>query len=98
VRRAAPLLAAALLAGCGSGGAKTPAPPAPKLPHAVAEQLLASLDDPAALLARTIRAVNAHRIPAALQEPLLSQVNALQADATAARRTALERWLRENSG
>ena len=97
MRRAVPLLAAALLTGCG-GGAKTTAPPAPKLPHPVAEQLLAALDDPATLQARTIRALNAHRIPGALQEPLLSQVNALQANPTAARRGALERWLRERSG
>jgi hypothetical protein len=96
VKRAAPLLAAALLAGCGSGGKTTPA--APMVPRAVAQGLLAALDDPAALQARTIRALNAHRIPRALQEPLLSRVNALVADPSAARRDALERWLQERSG
>jgi hypothetical protein len=96
VKRAAPVLAAAaLLAGCGGGG--TTAPAGPRLPHAVAQRLLSALDDPAALQARTIRELNAHRIPAALQEPLVSQVNALVADPSAARRDALERWLRARS-
>jgi hypothetical protein len=95
VKRAAPLLAAALLAGCGGGGKTTPA--GPMLPHPVAERLLAALDDPAALQARTIRELNARRIPAALQEPLLSRVNAFVANPSAARRDALERWLRRRS-
>jgi len=96
VRRAAPLLVAALLAGCGGGGKTTSA--VPTLPRAVAQRLLAALDDPAALQARTIHELNAHRVPRALQEPLLSQVNALVADPSTARRDALERWLRERSG
>jgi hypothetical protein len=96
VKRAAPLLAAALLAGCGGERETTPA--RPTLPQAVAQRLLAAVDDPAALQARTIRELNAHRIPAGLQEPLLSQVNALVADPSPARRDALERWLRERSG
>jgi hypothetical protein len=88
------LLAIVALAGC--GGSHHPqgtAPPAPKLPNALAEQLAARSDDVARKLdagdecgalasardlqQRTIAAVNAHQVPAALQEPLLGSANAL---------------------
>jgi hypothetical protein len=49
-----------------------------------------------------IRAVNGHRVPAALQEPLTSNVNALASwpSCGAGRRRARElaAWLSENSG
>lgn len=85
-------LAAAFLGGCG-GGAHHTAPPAPKLPSALAEQLatqsdavagrLDAGDDCGAFAAaqqlqrQTIAAINAHRVPAAFQEPLSAAANDL---------------------
>ena len=87
-------LSAALLAGCG-GGAKPAAAPAPRLPHAVGQQLAARADAVAqelgsgdtcraaaearTLQQQTIAAINAGRVPARLQEPLQSGVNQLVA-------------------
>ena len=92
-RVAAVVGAAGLLGGCGDSGYH-----GPKLPHAVAQRLLAALGSPATVQAETIRDINARRIPAELQEPLLSQVNALLAQPTDDRRNDLERWLRERAG
>jgi hypothetical protein len=82
----APLLAATgLVAGCG-GAAQRAAPPPPRLPRALAHTLAARSDEVAARLAagdscgalasaralqqETIAAINAGRVPGALQEPL----------------------------
>ena len=74
---------AMVFAGCGSAG--------PRLAHEDATQLLTLADrisreapcaqarDIRALNARRTALVNAHRVPAALQEPLSSGVNALVA-------------------
>jgi glycerol uptake facilitator-like aquaporin len=64
---------------------------------AVAAALLADLDRPARLQQAAIAAINAHRVPPALQEPLLSKVNGLAASPTPARARALGAWLRGNS-
>jgi hypothetical protein len=84
--------ATVVLAGCG-GSSHRAAPPKPKLPAAVAEQLAARSDDVAnkldagdecsALAAakqlqhETIAAINAGRVPAALQESLSGAANDL---------------------
>jgi hypothetical protein len=84
--------ATVVLAGCG-GGSHRAAPPQPKLPAAVAQQLAARSDDVAnrldagdqcgALAAaqqlqhETIAAINGGRVPAALQEPLSGAANDL---------------------
>jgi hypothetical protein len=84
--------ATVVLAGCG-GGSHRAAPPQPKLPAAVAEQLATRSDDVAnkldagdrcgALAAaqqlqhQTTAAINAGRVPAALQEPLSGAANDL---------------------
>jgi hypothetical protein len=81
---------AAALAGCG-GGDHNAVPPQPKLPATLARQLAAQSDEVAAKLDAgdgcgalssaqrlqqlTIAAINAHRVPAALQEPLSAAVN-----------------------
>ena len=86
------LAVAALVAGCGGGKYRT-APPPPKLPASLAEQLAAQSDDVAGRLdagdgcgalasARelrrlTIAAINAGRVPAALQEQLSAAANDL---------------------
>ena len=44
---------------------------------------------------RAVALINARRVPAKLQEPLLSKVNAVGVEPGAAR--ALEAWLRRNS-
>ena len=85
-------MAAASLAGCGSGAEPRTAPP-PLLPRALAASLAAQSDRvaqaieggdacKAASLARvlqsqTIAAINARRVPAAFQEPLTSSVTDL---------------------
>lgn len=95
----------ALAAGCGSNGG-------PKLEHSDGVALItlahrianegarAQAQDIPRLRDRAIALINAGRVPAKLQEPLLSQVNALGADPArrppeAAR--ALEAWLRRYS-
>jgi hypothetical protein len=86
------ILTAAALAGCG-GAKQHAAPPQPKLPAALAQQLAAQSDAVAAKLDAgdgcgalaaaqslqqlTIAAINAHRVPAALQETLSAAVNDL---------------------
>jgi hypothetical protein len=88
----AALAAALLLAGCGSGTAKRAAPP-PRLPQALALALAQRSDEIAATLdaggachalslaralqQQTITAINARRVPGALQEPLQTAVNDL---------------------
>jgi hypothetical protein len=88
-------LAAATVGGCGDAARHTTPPPAPKLSSALAEQLAAQSDDVAAKLdagdgcgalaaaqelqRRTIAAINADRVPAALQEPLSAAANDLPA-------------------
>lgn len=85
---------ALLLSGCG-GTKHTARPRPPALPHAVASDLAATSDEVAAALAagdscraltlahglqaQTIAAINAHRVPAGLQEQLSGAVNALAA-------------------
>jgi hypothetical protein len=91
VKRCVLLVAAVLLIAAGCGKAEQAAP---TLPRPVVQRLLRALDDPAELQARAIAAVNAGGVPAELQEPLLSHVNALVAEPTPARRAALARWLR----
>jgi hypothetical protein len=85
---------ALVLSGCGATEhAARPLPPA--LPHAVASDLAATSDEVAAALAagdscraltlahglqaQTIAAINAHRVPAGLQEQLSATVNGLVA-------------------
>jgi hypothetical protein len=90
----------ALLAGCGSSGG-------PKLAHADGASLIALVHriadegadgrarDIPMLSERAIGLVNARKVPAKLQEPLLSMVNAVGVQPGAARR--LEDWLRRYS-
>ena len=85
-RRNVALLAATatmLLAGCGGGGprvAHDDAAPLITLADKIAgEAPCAQARDIRTLAARRAALVNAHRIPAALQEPLSSGVNALVA-------------------
>ena len=90
----------ALLAGCGSNGG-------PKLAHADGASLIALVHrianegqdrrarDIPTLRARAIGLVNERKVPAKLQEPLLSMVNAVGVQPGAARR--LEDWLRRYS-
>jgi hypothetical protein len=72
---------AALLAGCGGGGPKLDRADAASLialAHRVPEEgACAQARDIKALRRRAIALVNARRVPAALQEPLLSGVAAL---------------------
>lgn len=81
--RTAVLLAAAavLLAGCGGGGphmARQDAAPLITLADKISrEGACAQARDIRGLRARTTTLINAHRVPAALQEPLSSGVNAL---------------------
>jgi hypothetical protein len=92
------LTAAVVVGGCGSDSRRAAAPP--KLPAALADQLAAESDDIAnkldardgcgALAAAkqlqqdTIAAINAGRVPAALQEPLSAAANGLAAKITCA--------------
>jgi hypothetical protein len=85
---------AALLAGCGDQARRT-APPPPKLPVALAEQLAThsdavaakldagdgcgALDEARALQRQAIGAINGRRVPAAFQESLLAATNDLVA-------------------
>jgi hypothetical protein len=72
--------AAVLLAGCGGGGphmARHDAAPLIKLADRIAREApCAQARDIRLLRARTVALVNAHHVPHALQEPLLSGVNA----------------------
>lgn len=84
---------ALLLAGCGGGERAQPRAPQPKLPRAVAQQLAARADRVAEridasdrcgalaeanqLQSEVIQAINTHRVPSRLQEPLQSSTNAL---------------------
>jgi hypothetical protein len=85
------------LAGCGH--AKHVAPP-PRLPPALAHRLAGEADAvhtrPAALRLqrRVIAAINAGRVPAALQEELQSRANAVAAQPSRAR--AFAAWLRRH--
>ena len=91
----------ALVAACGSSSGH-------KLEHAdgaalitlvrriAAEPMSARADDVGRLQARAIALVNARRVPADLQEPLLSAVNAVAAGRPRAPRD-LEAWLRRYS-
>jgi hypothetical protein len=90
----AALVAALLLAGCG-GGDDRPTPVRPKLPAALAAQLAERSDRVATALAagdscaaqaeatalqqQTVQAINARRVPTALQEDLSGSVNDLVA-------------------
>ena len=96
-RAALVVAAVALLAGCGDAH-HAQAPPAPRLPRALAHSwsreayavaaALAANDGCAAerragrLLAEVIAAINAGRVPRPLLEPLTSAVNALPAQIT----------------
>ena len=87
-------LTAATLAGCGAAKQHA-APPQPKLPAALAQQLAAQSDEVAAKLDAgdgcgalaaaqrlqqlTIAAINERRVPAAFQEPLAAAANDLPA-------------------
>ena len=85
------------LAGCGSAKRT---PPTPRLPHALAQRLAQEAD---AVRTRTlalrlqrdvIAAINAGRVPAALQEELQSRANAVVDRPSRAR--AFAAWLRRN--
>ena len=93
------LLAVLALAGCGSSSPKLPS--APKLPHALAVRWAAEATRIPAhprlagvLQSQFIAAVNAHRIPPALQEPLGSLINEAASDPR--RSSALAAWLLEH--
>jgi hypothetical protein len=89
----------ALVAGCGPGG--------PKLEHADGAALIVLVHriakedadgrarDIPTLRDRAIALINAKRVPAELQEPLLGKVNAIGVRPDAARN--LEAWLRRYS-
>jgi len=82
IERAALLtIAAVLLAGCGGGGphlARRDVAPLIALADRIPlETPCAQARDIRALRARSVALVNAGRVPAALQEPLISGVNAL---------------------
>ena len=110
MRPAALLLVVFAVSGCG-GAAKPPAPP---LPHALAQRWAQQADaiataDPCtahkqavALRTTVILAVNKRTIPQHLLEPLTSKVNALAAHHACApvRHEAqdLAGWLRDSSG
>jgi hypothetical protein len=111
VKRAALLLVVLAVAGCGGAAKKTAGP---QLPHALAQRWAQRADaiaaaEPcaahggaAALRADVILAVNRHRIPQSLLEPLTSKVNALAAHKTCTRFQSeahdLAAWLRNPSG
>ena len=88
------LLCVLALAGCGGV-------PKPKLPADLARQWRAAAIEcrsPAKLRADVIAAINRHRVPDALQEPLTSKVNALASGTCSPRRAReLAEWLAENS-
>jgi hypothetical protein len=94
MKRAVVVVAAVmLLAACGGGHD-------PKLPPGLAQQWRADATCTRAdeLRASVIAAINAHRIPQALQEPLTSKVNALASGSCDAQRAHdLADWLEENS-
>jgi hypothetical protein len=91
---AAAAAVALVLSGCGGAKHAAPPRP-PALPHALASDLAAASDQVAAALAtgdscralilvhglqaQTIAAINAHRVPAGLQEQLSGAVNSLAA-------------------
>jgi hypothetical protein len=110
MKRATTLLVVFAAAGCG-GAAKPAGPP---LPHALAQRWAQRADAIAAaepcaahrqavgLRANVILAVNKHKIPQHLLEPLTSKVNALAGhDACApvmGEAKDLAGWLRDSSG
>ena len=82
-----------LLAACGGGHDS-------KLPADLAQQLRADATCTRAdeLRASVIAAINAHRIPQALQEPLTRKVNALASGSCDAQRARdVADWLKKNS-
>jgi hypothetical protein len=82
-----------LLAACGGGHD-------PKLPADLTQQWRtdATCKRADALRASVIAAINAHRIPQALQEPLTSKVNALVSGSCDAQRARdVADWLKKNS-
>ncbi len=84
---------ALILAGCGGGQGREQPAPQPRLAHAVAQKLSARAESVArrldendrcsaraeatVLQREVIQAINAHRVPRRLQEPLLSAANGL---------------------
>jgi hypothetical protein len=68
------------------------------LPRAVSRSLLGALERPPLLQRRAIAAINRHRVPPALQEELLSRVNAYAASRAVRDRRELARWLGRYSG
>ena len=111
MRRVALLLVVFVVAGCGDAAKQTAGP---HLPHVLAQQWAQRADaiaaaDPcaahrgaAALRTDVILAVNRHKIPQSLLEPLTSKVNGLAAHKACApvQREAgdLAAWLRNPSG
>jgi hypothetical protein len=93
-------LTACSLAGCGQ--AKHAAPPPPSLPAALAHRLAREVDAvhsrkaAVRLQLDVIAAINAGRVPAALQEELQSRANAVAERPSRARSFAA--WLRARSG
>jgi hypothetical protein len=89
---------ATVLAGCGGGSRRTQPPPAPRLPHALAQSWSREASAVAAALAvndgcaaaqqagqlrtQVIEAINSGRVPRPFLEPLTSAVNALPARIT----------------
>jgi hypothetical protein len=93
MKRAVVMVVVVLLAACGGGHD-------PKLPAGLALQWRADATCERANALRTsvIAAINAHRIPQSLQEPLTSKVNALASGSCDAERAReLANWLEEKS-
>ena len=92
-------LTACSLAGCGH--AKRAAPPPPRLPPGLAQRLAREADavntrrEALRLQLDVIAAINAGRVPAALQEELQSRANAVAERPSRARSFAA--WLRARS-
>jgi hypothetical protein len=93
MKRTVVVVVVMLLAACGGGHD-------PKLPAGLAQQWRAdaTCERANALRASVIAAINAQRLPQALQEPLTSKVNALASGSCDAERARdLARWLEANS-
>jgi hypothetical protein len=98
MRRALPLLAVLVLAGCGGTGRQAAPPQQPKLPRVLAQSWKQQADSVAsalaagdgctaqrlssALRASVIAAVNSRRVPRRFLEPLTSGVNELVSQIT----------------
>ena len=87
-------LAVLFLLGCGTTDRP---PPQPRLTRAVSEPLWEAIDEPQRLQTLAIAAINAHRVPPALQEELLSRVNAYAARPQRSTKLRVQAWLRNHA-